>query len=240
MTDFTGFRPAAFRFFRGLARNNSKPWFEKNRAIYEVEVRDQMRALVEEMDVRLAAFAPEITGDPKRAMFRIHRDIRFSKDKSPYKTNAGCWFRHRDASRKVGHDSEGGSAGFYFHFQPGACFSAGGLWMPPRGSLQRIRDAIDDAPTGLAAIEKAAPFRKRFERIDTEASLTRVPRGYDPEHTAAHWLKLKSFTAGAELDDRTVGSKRLLTALSRDFERLLPLVRWLNDALGYQRARSRI
>jgi uncharacterized protein (TIGR02453 family) len=239
MTDFTGFRPAAFRFFRGLARNNSKPWFEKNRAIYEVEVRDQMRALVEEMDVRLASFAPEITGDPKKAMFRIHRDIRFSKDKSPYKTNAGCWFRHTDASRKVGQESEGGSAGFYFHFQPGACFSAGGLWMPPRGSLTRIRDAIADAPTELAAIEKAAPFRKRFGHIDTEATLVRVPRGYDPEHPAGHWLKLKSFTAGAPIDDKIVGSKRLLTHLSKDFERLLPLVRWLNSALGYKRARSR-
>lgn len=240
MTEFAGFQPAAFRFFRGLARHNSRPWFERNRAVYEVEVRDAMRALVEEMDVRLAGIAPEMTGDPKRSIFRIHRDIRFSKDKSPYKTNAGCWFRHRDASRKVGQESEGGSAGFYFHFQPGSCFSAGGLWMPPRASLDRIREAIAQAPLALPKIEKAPAFRRRFGALDDEATLKRIPRGYDAEHPAARWLKLQSFTAHAPLEDAVVGSPRLVAHLTRDFERLVPLVRWLNDALGYRRARSRI
>jgi uncharacterized protein (TIGR02453 family) len=96
------FTAATLRFFRGLKRHNTKPWFESHRAEYEQEVRAPMRALIEEMDVRLARFAPEITGDPKRSMFRIYRDIRFSKDKSPYKTNAACWFRHRDAEARVG------------------------------------------------------------------------------------------------------------------------------------------
>src|SRR5881398_2783298 len=133
------FTTATFGFFRGLARNNAKPWFEAHRADYEGQVREPMRALIEEMDVRLARLAPEITGDPKRSLFRIYRDIRFSKDKSPYKTHAACGFRHRDADHRVGSEAERGSAGLYFHLEPGHSFVGGGIWMPPRPSLDRLR-----------------------------------------------------------------------------------------------------
>src|SRR6266849_2758721 len=109
------FLAAALTFFRGLARNNAKPWFEAHRTEYERQVREPMRALIEEMDARFRRFAPEMAGDPKRSMFRIYRDIRFSKDKSPYKTHAACWFRHRGADHRVGSEAEGWSAGFYFH-----------------------------------------------------------------------------------------------------------------------------
>src|SRR5438034_4266632 len=136
------FTTATFRFFRGLARNNAKPWFEAHRADYEGQVREPMRALIEEMDVRLARFAPEITGDPKRSMFRIYRDIRFSKDKSLYKTHAACWFYHRDADARVGGDAEGGGAGFYFHLAPGGSLIGAGIWMPSRPILNRLRDAV--------------------------------------------------------------------------------------------------
>src|SRR5579864_6015927 len=102
------FSSATLRFFRDLARHNNKPWFEAHRADYERDVKEPMRELIELLDVRLARFAPEITGDPKRSMFRINRDIRFSKDKSPYKTNAACWFWHRDADPRVGDSAEAG------------------------------------------------------------------------------------------------------------------------------------
>jgi len=240
MPDFNGFRPAAFRFFRGLARNNAKPWFEANRAIYETEVRGPMRALIEEMDVELAAVAPEIVGDPRRSMFRINRDIRFSRDKSPYKTQAGCWFYHRDAGKKVGQDADGGGAGFYFHLEPGACLVAGGIWMPARGPLTKIRQAIADDPDALPGLVTDAAFRRRFGPLDTSARLTRVPRGFAPDHPAADWLRLQSFTAATPLTDAQVGSRRLVATLRRDFERLVPLVRWLNRALGYPPATRRI
>jgi uncharacterized protein (TIGR02453 family) len=100
------FSSASLAFLRGLKRHNNKPWFEAHRDDYESQVRGPMRALIEEMDVRLARFAAEIMADPKRSMFRIHRDIRFSHDKSPYKTNAGCWFYHRDGSSSVGQEAE--------------------------------------------------------------------------------------------------------------------------------------
>jgi uncharacterized protein (TIGR02453 family) len=96
------FTPATMRFLQGLARNNRKAWFEAHRADYEELVKAPMRELIEEMDVQFARFAPELVGDPRRSMFRIYRDIRFSKDKSPYKTHAACWFYHRDGSHTVG------------------------------------------------------------------------------------------------------------------------------------------
>ena len=240
MATFSGFTPAAFRFFRGLARNNAKPWFERNRPTYEVEIRERMRSLIEEMDVRLGGFAPEIIGDPRRSMFRINRDIRFSNDKSPYKTNAGCWFYHRDAGKKVGQESEGGGAGFYFHFEATGCFSAGGIWMPPRSSLAKIRDAIAAQPKKLTSIVQAAAFKRRFGPLDSEAKLTRAPRGYDPDHPAAEYLKLQSFTVHREIDAGVVGSRRLLDRLTADYERMLPLVRWINGALGYRPATGRL
>src|ERR1043166_7519784 len=134
------FSKRSLTFFRQLARNNEKTWFEAHRDEYENEVRAPMRELIEELDVRFADFAPEIGGDPKRSMFRINRDIRFSKDKSPYKTHAACWFHHRSATGRVGAEANEGSAGFYFHLQPGgkSCV-AGGLWMPPRPQLSRLR-----------------------------------------------------------------------------------------------------
>src|SRR4029450_8698576 len=104
---------------------------------------------------RLRAIAPEITGDPRRSMFRIHRDVRFSRDKSPYKTNAGAWLYHRDAGRKVGTTGEGGGAGFYFHIDATSCFMAGGIWMPARPALQRIREVIAAQPAALGRLTGA-------------------------------------------------------------------------------------
>jgi uncharacterized protein (TIGR02453 family) len=166
------FSPAALRFFRQLARHNDKRWFEANRDTYEQSVREPMRELIEEMDARFMRFAPEIGGDPKRSMFRINRDIRFSKDKSPYKTNAGCWFHHRKASGRVGGEADEGSAGFYFHLEPGKSLVAAGLWMPPRPQLNRLRAAIAENPESFIRMTRALP--KRFGGLDDSAMLKRI------------------------------------------------------------------
>ena len=232
--DFRGFRPEALRFLRRLKRHNTRDWFERHRPVYEAEVRDPMRALVEEMDVRLARFAPELTGDPRRSVFRIHRDVRFSRDKSPYKTNAACQFYHHDAGRGAGQDAEGAGAGLYFQLEDAACFVAGGIWMPARPSLERIREALADAPGALDRIVRAPGFRRRFGRLDEEAMLTRLPRGYAEGHPAERWLRYKSFTATRMLTEEEVQSPRLPATLERDFAALLPLVRWINGAIGYR------
>jgi uncharacterized protein (TIGR02453 family) len=239
VTGVGGFRPGAFTFLRDLARNNRKEWFEAHRDVYDREVREPMRWLVETLDARLRSIAPEIVGDPRRSMFRIHRDVRFSKDKSPYKTNAGAWLYHRDAGRKVGTVGEGGGAGFYFHIDPTTCFVAGGIWMPAAPALLRIREAIAAKPTALPRLTSAPGFRRRFDGLSEEAKLRRAPQGFSPDHPAVEWLKLQSFTASASIEPKVVTSPRLVDRLCRDFAVLVPLVRWLNGALGYQPAKSR-
>lgn len=239
-TDFDGFRPAAMTFLRRLARNNNRAWFENHRPDYEQHVRLPLRSLVEEMDVRFARIAPEITGDPRRSVFRIHRDVRFSRDKSPYKTHASCWFYHRDAGRQVGQEADAGSAGFYFQFSPTESFLGGGIWMPPRGSLARIRDALAEEPEGFSRAVTSPAIRRRFGGLDQEAMLKRLPRGFEPGHPAERWLRYQSFTLGRELSPDEALSPRLADLLERDFARLVPLVRWLNRALGYLPAESRL
>ena len=225
------FTPAALRFLRGLAKNNNKEWFEAHRAGYDSEVREPMRDLIEEMNARFAKFAPEIGGDPKRSMFRIHRDIRFSKDKSPYKTHAACWFHHKRATSRVGSEADAGSAGFYFHLEPSRSMVGGGLWMPPRPQLDKLRDAIAEDPVGFDRVAKG--LSKRYGGLDDEAVLKRMPRGFSEEHPGATWLRYQSFTSGRLLDDAEVTDSRLPALLAREFQGLLPLVRWLNGALGH-------
>lgn len=226
------FSADTLRFFRALKRRNERAWFEAHREEYEAHVRAPMRGLVEDMDVRLARFAPEIVGDPKHSIFRIHRDIRFSSDKSPYKTHVAAWFYHRDASRKVGLDGEGGSAGFYVQIAPGESFSGGGIWMPPRLALKKIREAIARDPGGFARVAGSPVLKRRFGGLDTEGVLRRTPRGFAEDHAAAKWLKFKSFTAGRLLRDAQATGPRLTHLLEADYRALLPLVRWLNAALG--------
>ena len=224
------FTAETLRFFKQLAANNKKEWFEAHRDDYENNVREPMRDLVEELDVRFARFAPEIGGDPKRSMFRINRDIRFSKDKSPYKTNAGCWFHHRSASRKVGSEAAEGSAGFYFHLQPGKSFIGAGVWMPPRPQLNKLRAAIAEKPQVFMRMVQSLP--KRFGGVSDESTLKRMPRGYSEDHPAAKWLKYQSFTSGRSLTDAQVTSAKLPALLEREYEAMLPLVRWVNGAFG--------
>jgi len=224
------FTAETLRFFKQLAAHNNKEWFEAHRDDYENNVREPMRDLVEELDVRFARFAPEIGGDPKRSMFRINRDIRFSKDKSPYKTNAGCWFHHRSASRKVGSEAAEGSAGFYFHLQPGKSFIGAGVWMPPRPQLNKLRSAIAEKPEGFVRMVQSLP--KRFGGVSDEGALKRMPRGYSEDHPAAKWLKYQSFTSGRSLTDAQVTSAKLPALLEREYEAMLPLVRWVNGAFG--------
>ena len=238
MPEFAGFPAAAFTFLKGLKRHNARPWFEARREVYEAAVRDPMRALIEAVDIRLARIAPEIVGDPKKSMFRIYRDVRFSNDKSPYKTWASAWFYHRDAGKGVGQDAHGG-AGLYFHLEPGLCELAGGLWMPEKNALAKVRDAIAEDPKGFERAITTPAFKRIYRKLGDGAVLTRVPRGYDPEHPAAGWLRYKSFTSSIVISDTQVRSPRLVDMVAKRYEAMVPLVRWLNTALGFPPISSR-
>jgi uncharacterized protein (TIGR02453 family) len=231
-TPFTGFRPAAMTFLRGLKKHNRKEWFEEHRDNYERDVKRPLLALIEEVDVLLAGIAPEIIGSPRRSMFRIHRDVRFSRDKSPYKTHAACWFYHRDAGNGVGADAAHGGAGFYFHFAPEGTFCGGGVWMPPRPALNRIRQSLADDYAGFEDIVLAPAFKRRFGALETEHKLTRAPRGFAPDHPAGDWLRYQSFTAGHDLGPTDFTSPQLPQRLAKSFAALTPFIRWLNTASG--------
>lgn len=244
---FAGFPPTALDFLRGLAAHNEKPWFDAHRAEYEAAVRAPTLALVDEVDARLAELAPEFVGDRRRSPFRIFRDVRFSRDKRPYKTNAGCWFFHRDVRGGAPKDAGGagagaavhGGAGFYFHLEPGASFCAGGLWMPPRPALALVRGRIADRPDELPAIVAAPAFVARFGALSREAVLVRTPRGYPADEATAEWLRLQSYTASQPLPDDAVTAPDLADRLAAAYAALLPLVRWLNLALGLRPAERR-
>ena len=231
-SEFRGFGPSLMGFFGRLKRNNNREWFLANRPTYELHVKAPLQALIEEMDVRFARFAPEFVGDPRLSMFRIYRDVRFSKDKSPYKTHAACWFFHRDAGKGVGSEAHGG-AGFYLHLAPEGSFLGAGIWMPPRPVLQKLRDAIADDQRGFERTILAPAMKRRFGTLDEEAVLKRPPRGFEPDHPASRWLRFQSFTMGRSIPRTQVLSRQLPKTLEGDYRRLLPFVRWLNGAIGY-------
>ena len=212
------FSPATLTYLRGLKRHNERPWFEAHRAEYEAVVKRPMRDLIEEMDVRLARFAAEIIGDPKRSMFRIYRDIRFSADKSPYKTHTAAHFFHR-ASKATGH-----APGFYLHLAPGECFVGGGLWHPDTSMLVKLRDAMVESP----AVWKRARRGLKLEG----AVLGRPPRGYDPKHPLIDDLRRKDFVAGRSFTEAQVCSPRFMRDVVAECRRLSPLVEFLTKAVG--------
>lgn len=227
------FSPRAFTFLRQLKKNNNREWFLSHKDDFETHLVQPMRDLVEEMDVRLAGFAPEIGGSPKRSIFRIYRDVRFSKDKSPYKTNMGCWFTHVRAGHGVGSETHGAGAGFYFHLEPGGCFAAAGIWMPPRESLAAIRGAIAEDYGTLKKITGNPGFKRKFGTLSEEKMLTRVPKPWDKEHPAGDFLRRSSFTVSTQVPDADVTTDRLPALLEKHYTSALPLVRWLNASLGH-------
>lgn len=187
--------PALFDFLRALAANNEKPWFEANRRRYENEVRGPVLDFIDAFAGPLAEISPHFRADPRPnggSLFRIHRDIRFSRDKTPYKTNVGAHFRH--AAGKDAH-----APGFYLHLEPGACFAGCGVWHPDGESLRGIRDSIVARPDEWTRITAAPAFRETF-RLAGQA-LKRPPRGYDPAHPLVEDLKRKDFVALARFPE---------------------------------------
>ncbi len=241
MHPFKGFRPAALSFLRAIKKNNRREWFEEHREEFVREISDPMKALIEELDVRFARVAPEFVGDPKTSMFRIYRDVRFSKDKSPYKVHAALWIFHRAPGRGVGKEIDGG-AGFYVHLEPNASLVAAGLWMPPRHSLANVREHFSEDLSGWKRAVTAPAVVKRFGGLVTDEPgilLKRLPRGFDEGHPAEKWLRFNSFTMHRSYSDADMLSPKLAEKAMKDFTLLVPMCRWLNRAMGHLPAKSR-
>ncbi|KAA2286102.1 DUF2461 domain-containing protein [Arenimonas fontis] len=222
------FTDKTFLFLRKLARNNNKAWFERHRRDYDEHLKQPFLRLIADLQPDLAAISPHYRADPRGnggSLFRIHRDTRWSADKTPYKTWGGARFFH-ERRREVA------SPSFYLHIQPGNSFLGAGIWHPEPEVQRRLRVFIADNPAGWRAAVHSPSFRRRYEMWGD--SLLRPPRGFPADHPLIEDIKRKDFTAGMALDDGTVLGPRLRQAVARGFSGLAPLVDYLCAALDLE------
>jgi uncharacterized protein (TIGR02453 family) len=210
-------------FLRGLKRNNRREWFLAHRGEYDDHVRAPMLELIERLAHDLRAFAPDIVCDPKTAMYRIYRDVRFSANKAPYKTHVAASFPARGLPKHEG-------AGLYFHVSPDEVWVGGGMYAPQPPQLLAVREHIAAHPKRLGTIVESPGFRRTFGRLEGDR-LRRVPRGFSADHPAAEYLKYRQFLAGSELPAGIATSPRFYPTVLRVFRAAAPLIRFLNEPL---------
>jgi uncharacterized protein (TIGR02453 family) len=210
-------------FLSGLKKNNNREWFEKNRSVYETAKAD-VQKFVDDLIIELSKFDKSITGlEGKKCLFRINRDVRFSKNKAPYKSNFG-------ASIKPG-GKKSNIPGYYVHIDPSSAFLAGGIWMPESEQLSAIRQEIDYNFSEFKGIINNKNFKKHFGKLSQEDVLVNVPKGYVRDNPAADFLKLKSFIAYKEIGSKEVTSKIFLKNCSETFKAMYGLNIFLRKAM---------
>ena len=222
---FTGFQADALQFLADLAEHNDRAWFQPRKAEFERLLKEPMEALVSALGDQFAERGIPLEADPKRSVFRIYRDTRFSKDKSPYKTNVGAslpWVE--DAS---GPDERVHGNGGYIHIQPGNSFVGGGMWMAEKPRIEALRRAIVEDPERVRAAIEDPEFLETFGPVSSHESLKRVPPGYPADHPMADLLRAKDLTFGRRLADDEVMDASLPDVLAGDFENALPVFRFL-------------
>ena len=220
------FTPALFEFLAELADNNNRDWFQANKARYERDVRDGLVQFVLDFGERLREISPYMVADPRLSggsVFRIYRDVRFSKDKSPYKTNAGVHFRH-----EVGREVHG--PGLYLHLQPGMVFAGAGMWRPNSATVSKIRGAIVANPGKWESIVNSPDFQAVYS-LEAEL-LKRAPRGIDPEHPLIDHLKMKSFVASTDFTQAHACSADFIDRYAEACELAAPFSEFLTTAVG--------
>lgn len=225
MADFPGFPKDFFKFFKDLMANNNRAWFNDNKARYHDSVVNPVSEFIVCMAPRLWKISRHYTADPRPhggSMFRIYRDTRFSKDKTPYKTHAGVQFRH-----EAGKDAH--APGFYVHLAGDGLFFGGGVWNPAGPQLNRIRDYIADNARSWARIVNARKV-KEVGGIKGD-SLKRPPRGFDAQHVHIEDLKRKSFFIMTEAPAADALKPEFIDAVTEGFRRAMPLNRFIAGAL---------
>ncbi len=217
------FQPSTLSFLKQLKKNNNKPWFDENRDKYE-SARADFTKFVAELLQKMPSIDSTIKElEPKDCMFRINRDIRFSKNKTPYKVNMSAAF-HRGGKKSI-------YGGYYFHLQPGGnSFIGGGLWSPEPESIKKVRQEIDYNFPEFQKIIKAPAFVKRFGELEREQGqvLVNVPKGYEKDNPAAEYLKLKSWVASQNISDEILTQPTLLKEVLQSFKTLQPLLYFIN------------
>ena len=215
-------QPATLEFLKKLAKNNNKVWFDNNREAYQAAKAD-FELFVTQVLEKLAVTDPMFAQQKaKDCIFRIFRDVRFSKDKSPYKPNFGAYFN------KGGRKAHG--AGYYIHLEPGKTFVGGGLWMPEGSMLKGVRQEIDYNFPEFKKIVTGARFKKLFGNVEGE-QLKTVPQGYSADNPAIDYLKMKSYVVTAKMEDKEITAKTFVSKCMNVFTTMSPLVDFLNRPL---------
>lgn len=210
------------QFLSNLRKHNNRDWFQENKTLY-LDACEDVINFVEELKTQISAFDKDILKvDAKKALFRIYRDIRFSKDKSPYKTNFGV---------NLGIKNGGKNAGYYLHLEPGKSFLAGGIYLPESGDLKKIRSEIDAYGKEFLQIVNRDSFKKTFGGLSEEFKLKKVPHGYEKEHPMAEFLKLKSFVVQYSLTDKELFEKEAAKKFSAIYQEIKPLNDFLETAI---------
>ena len=226
MTNKAYIGPEFFQFFRELKENNNRDWFQTNKDRYESIVREPLLRFITDFGVRLPEISSHYVADPRRSggsLFRLNRDIRFSKDKSPYKTMAGIQFRHE--SGKDVH-----APGFYLHFEPGSVFAGIGIWHPETRTLNKIRDAIVENPDRWQEIKSDEVFAATYH-LGGE-SLKRPPKGYDADHPLIEDLKRKDFIANIEFSEEDTFTPHFIDRFAEVCRIGAPFMEFLTTAVG--------
>jgi uncharacterized protein (TIGR02453 family) len=228
---FTGFRPEAIQFLADLADNNERSWFQPRKSDYEGLLKGPLEALCVALDERFRERGIPLSADPSSSPFRIYRDVRFSKDKSPYKTQVSASFRWAgDGVEGSGrsHTQNVHASGGYFSFGPGSIYVGGGVWHPEPSWLKGFRDRIVARPDEFRAIVEAPEFVTAFGSVgDDGESLKRVPPGYPADHPSADLLRKKNVTFGRQLSDEDALNPELPDTLADAFAIGTPLLRYL-------------
>ncbi len=221
---FKGFPAETRRFLRLLARNNNREWFLAHKDVYETRVKEPMIELVTALGVAIQSFAPEMLADPRRNIYRIYRDTRFSPDKTPYKTLVAALFWPRGFQKHA-------CASLYFHFGPSELLIAGGVYMPGPAELRMIRRHISVHWEEFRAIICGTEFKKLFGALRGD-QLSRPPRDFPADHPAADLLRYKQFLAWRTDPPELVESPKIFGRLVTAFSVMMPFIHFLNSPLS--------
>lgn len=217
---FAGYEPGALQFLADLAEHNERSWFGAHKVDYERLIKAPTEALCVALAERFAARGLPLLADPARSPFRIYRDVRFSRDKSPYKTAQGAQFPWQGATAG-GRTSVG--VGGYFHLEPGEIFVGGGMWHPDPVSLAAFRERVDHDPVGVLEALEDEGFRAVFGTVSGD-SLVRNPRGYPPDHAQGALLRLKDVVFSRRLSDAEACSPELPDRIAADLDAARPVL----------------
>ncbi len=231
-TGFPGFPAEGMAFLRGLKKNNDREWFLPRKPVFEEKLRQPMIELVSAIHREMLRFAPDYAGEPAKCVYRIYRDTRFSRDKTPYKTFVSAlMLRH-------GFEKNDGSAAVYFAVSPENIEVAGGVYTPDRDVLLAVRQHIAENHRHFRATFETPKIRKLFGEL-WGASVTRMPKGFDADHPAADLIRRKQYLLDANIDPKIATTPKLFREIVTRIEAMMPFVEFLNQPLLRRRAKQK-